>query len=184
MFNLKTKNIEYFSCILIFFALVLAGCGLIYPSLQFKNVYIGYNSPKDSKVKIGFFENKSTVEKSWIGSVLSKDELIQLFDRIDFNHQFLLAYIHSEDEDTTGSIFIENLSYTSDSSLRYINVITSVNVGYSSPKECTLPKLTSRPFVLAVVEKPKNDFKIGGTSYVEYSFRDECIRKRTNTFIK
>lgn len=131
---------KYLIYISIFCVLVLAGCGLIYPSLQFKNVYIGYNSPKTSDLKIAFFENKLAVEKSWVGSTLSKDELIELFNKIDFKHQFLLTYFHGEDGDTTGTIFVENLSYTSDSTLRYINVITSVNVGYPSQKNVLYPK--------------------------------------------
>jgi hypothetical protein len=173
---------KYIIYILILCSLALVGCSLVHPQLQFKNIYIGYNGLKYSKNKVTIFDDKSSIENSWIGSSLSKEELIQLFNKIDFSRQFLLVYLQGEDGDTTGTIFVENLSYTSDSSLRYINVITSVNVGYPSPKKCTLPKLISYPFVLAVVERPKNDFKVAGSSYVAYSFEDECVRKRTNTF--
>jgi len=118
------------------------------PDAEFTQLYKGSNSPKGSKALV--FKSKSEVIDSWISKSLSRDDLNNILEQVNFENQILVSLSFGKRRNSTGPIYISDVNYNSVHESLDVSGLIGV-----TESTCDEPYADSYPFVLAVAPQPE-----------------------------
>ena len=101
------------------------------------------------------------------------ESAIQLINKIDFNNEFVLIYSFGQRPNASGKIIMNNVRYTTDNkSISSIGV--NVSIGVVDKLKCNISvNVESYPFIVELVKRPSEPFKLVGGSDAAYNFPDD-----------
>lgn len=141
--------------------------------LSSKTLYVGFNGLSEGYKK-QFYENEKSLESSWLKTALAPNQLKQLISQVDFEKQFVLVYSFGKTFNANGKIIMTGIKYSTDISTKISSIGTSKNIGFFE-KKCNISiDIESFPFIVELVERPTNKFKLIAGSDANYYFSDGC----------
>ncbi|MGB4811298.1 MAG: hypothetical protein WBP13_02285 [Methylophilaceae bacterium] len=146
--------------------------------LESKTLHIGFNGLSKHRDSEDFYEDKKSLENSWLKVALTPIEMTKLIAQVDFEKQFVLVYVVGERANITGKMSMDRIRYTSDIQSKTSTIEATTNIGYVIKDDCNISDdVRSFPFILQLVERPENGFKIVKPHYGQYDFRESCAIK-------
>lgn len=135
--------------------------------IEFKQLAVGFNGPKYPKVF--YFENKNSIDSSWIKSALPMGEYERILSKVEFGRQALVVFAIGERMSASGNVEITRMfQYRGKDFPTNISALVGIRAS-----ECTEKSgFVSYPFVVAVFEKPENFQPYGG--FDAGNFSDGC----------
>ena len=150
------------------------GCDVNGKYLNSKTLHVGFNGLNVAS-KIQIYEDNKTIENSWLKNALTPNELKQLVGKIDFEKQFILVLSFGKRPNANGKIIINSIRYTTHPQSMFSSIDTNLNIGIADRKECNISiDIESFPFIIELVERPKNKLKLDVGSYGAFNFGDGC----------
>jgi hypothetical protein len=151
------------------------GCDANGTHLSSKTLHVGFNGLSEVS-KMNFFENKIDIQNSWLKNALTSKELNQLLEHVDFDKQFILIFSIGKRPNLSGKIITNHVKYTVDNQNRQANISTNINIGVVDYEKCNIPvSVESYPFIVELVERPAETFKLVYGGYAVYNFpHDGC----------
>lgn len=166
-----------FNFLLIILAVLQAfACDTNGKNLENKTLYVGFNGL--SKVsKMHFFEDKITIQNSWLKYALTAQELTQLINQVNFENQFVLVYSFGKRPNASGKIIMNYVRYTTDIKSKVSSIEANINIGVVDKIKCNISEnVESYPFIIELVERPKESFKLVYGGDTAYNFPDDgCL---------
>jgi hypothetical protein len=154
--------------------LQIFGCAANSTHLESKTLHVGFNGSIRVNVNT-FYENQEAIESSWLKSALTVDELMQLTRHVDFKKQFILVHTFGKRPNANGKIIMNFVRHTTDARSKQSNISTNISIGIADYKKCNIPvSIESFPFIVELVNRPKEDFKLVDGGYAAYNFGDGC----------
>lgn len=142
--------------------------------LESKTLHIGMNG-LNAHSKKQLYEDKQALENSWLKVALTPSELTQLVEKVDFKKQFVLVYSVGKRHYVTGKITMDRIRYVSNTKYKTSRIDTIVNIGVAGSKECNIKvDVVTFPFIVMLIERPKNQYKLSTASDGQYNFPDGC----------
>lgn len=138
--------------------------------LSSKTLHVGFNGLSEVS-KMNFFESKIAVQNSWLKDALTTKELTQMFEQVDFDKQFILIFSVGKRPNLSGKIITNHVKYTVDNQNKQANISTNINIGVVDYEKCNIPvSIESYPFIVELVERPTEAFKLVYGGYAAYNF--------------
>lgn len=124
------------------------------PDADFVELHAAFNGIEaGTGTTLDVFESRAEALDSWLSRVIAPAELQQLLDKVDFQHQTIVAMRFAAVDSANGKVYIREIEYRARH--QYMSVIGYVVVNMPDCKE---PKTWSYPFV--VVASPRPDFEV------------------------
>ena len=139
-------------------ALNISGC----QGSGYTQLLRGFNGP--SNPGTAYFSDAESVKASWLRAALTAKQLEQALSQVSFQRQVLVAVAVGKRENATGALTIDRIDRDS-------AVIPYVLIGVNDTG-CSHSHAASYPFVLAVIDRPKESTPSIG--YFFQNFPDGC----------
>jgi hypothetical protein len=150
------------------------GCDANGTHLKSKTLHVGFNGLSKVYTK-QLYEDKESIENSWLKNALEPEEFRILIEQMDFNKQFVLVFSFGKRPNANGKIIMNYIKHTADVNSKQSNISTNINIGIADKKDCNIiTDIESYPFIVELVNKPKEDFKLIDGGYAAYNFGDGC----------
>ena len=164
-----------FKCALLILTMFQAlGCDVNGKYLDSNTLHVGFNGLSEG-YKIQFFEDRKTIENSWLKNALAPSELSRLIDQVDFKKQFILIYSFGKYYNANGKITMNSIKATSDSRYKITSIATIKKISVQFGKDCNFgANIESYPFIVESIERPNDGFKLIGGSDGNYQFDGGC----------
>lgn len=143
-------------------------------NLKNETLYVGFNGVNNYSKKY-FYENKESFESSWLKNAMPNTEFVRLVQQVDFSKKFILVYSLGQQFNMSGSLSIStNYIPVIQSTYSYSLIGLNANIGTVSKKECNIINdVESYPFIVALVERPKEHLKFSSGSHANYYAADD-----------
>lgn len=146
--------------------------------LKSKTLHVGFNGLITVN-KRQIFEDKLVMEKSWLKSALTLMQWQELIRQVDFEKNFILVYSFGKRSNANGKIIMNRVAYTTHPQSKFSSINISVDIGIAyniaDKKDCnSIIDIESFPFIVELVERPKNRLKLDIGGYTNYNFGDDC----------
>lgn len=135
-------------------------------AITFKQVYSGTNGPPEAGVQ--YFSVQEELDNSWIRSKLDMKTYQKLLKEVNFSTQVVVVFAAGAIPSSSGNITISSIYRYTGVRDGPINLRVSLGVFRNQCRVTTV----SRPFVVAVLEKPRKFQPTGG--YDVSTFEDDC----------
>lgn len=154
-------------------ALQAIACESTSKNLSSKTLHVGFNGLNKFYTK-QLFEDAKSIESSWLKNALTPTELIQIINQVDFKKQFVLVYSFGERPNASGKIIMQNIKHRSDVNSKTSVIDTIIEIGVVDKEKCNIfLNIQSYPFIIELVQRPKNGFKLINGSEQNYNFPDD-----------
>lgn len=169
---MQTMKLNF--ALMIMAILQVFGCDANGTHLKSKTIHVGFNGLSKVYTK-QLYEDKESIENSWLKAALTSGELTQLIEQVDFKNQFVLVYSFGKRPNANGKIVMNYVRYTTDVKSRISSIDTNISIGIADKKDCNINvDVESFPFIIELVDRPKNGFKLVNGSEQNYNFGDDC----------
>lgn len=171
---MRVQTMKITSLFIIFSALQVYGCFSNGANLNSKTLHIGFNG-LNVVSKRNIYEDKSSLENSWLKTALKPEEFNSLSKTVDFKKQFIFVFSFGKRPNANGKIIINNIRYTTHPQSKFSSIDINLNIGIADKKECNLMvDVESYPFIVELVDRPENSLKLDVGSYGAFNFGDDC----------